>query len=153
MLPQVLTLLASLVLAGCLAADGTTPRQTGGNSPDWLAGCWLSADGSTTEHWTRAAPGWLFGFNTASSDGEIVFFEQLRIEPGPGGPVLQAYPAGRGPTAFPMVAAQTGMITFANASHDFPQRISYHRDGDRLTATVALMDGSKSRDWRFESCD
>ncbi len=32
-------------------------------------------------------------------------------------------------------------VVFANPAHDFPQRVSYSRDGNRLTAIVSGGDG------------
>lgn len=48
-----------------------------------------------------------------------------------------------------MVAAGERMIEFANPAHDYPQRIRYWREGNRLKARISLMDGSKAEDWDY----
>ena len=40
-------------------------------------------------------------------------------------------------------------MTFTNPAHDYPQRISYRRDGEELVAEVSLLDGSEANRWRY----
>ena len=50
-------------------------------------------------------------------------------------------PGGGPPIEFPLVAQGERSIEFANPAHDFPQRIRYWREGDRLHAEISLLDG------------
>ncbi len=50
---------------------------------------------------------------------------------------------------FRLVESGAGRAAFENADHDYPQRIAYVRDGDTLTATISLVDGSKARSWVY----
>ena len=139
---------ATIVLLITLAAgcDGTP-----GDQPlAWLAGCWT--DGETVERWTLAEGGYLFGGSVVKRDGEVVFFEQMRIEPADSGPVFNAYPKGSGPSAFPLREQGDRSITFANGDHDYPQRITYARDGRELIATISLLDGGNETGWRYRRC-
>lgn len=133
---------ALCLTAGCNSADDPLA---------WLAGCWT--DGATVERWTIAGGGYLFGHNVSFAEGGgVTFFEQLRIGPDERGPVYHAYPGGGPPTAFAAVEQGGRSITFANPAHDFPQRISYGRKGSRLTATISLIDGSRSTVWSYRPC-
>jgi len=141
---------AMIAAAPVCAANAATEKHA--SAPEWLARCWLSEDGATREQWTAAPGGYLFGFSVTLHDGAPVFFEQLRIEPGPDGLVYQAYPRGHGPTAFTESAASETAITFENAAHDYPQKITYALSGERLTATISLIDGGKAQSWRYSPC-
>jgi hypothetical protein len=41
---------------------------------------------------------------------------------------------------------------FADPGHDYPQRIRYAREGDRMTAEISLMDGSRGQGFAFRRC-
>ena len=58
-------------------------------------------------------------------------------------------PAPLADLVFRLVAREAASATFENAAHDYPQRITYARDGDTLTATISLLDGSKARRWVY----
>ena len=140
----------ALVLIAMLttACTGGSPKSS--SSLTWLAGCWTN--GSTVERWIAAEGGYLFGSGVLLADGAVKFFEQMRIEPGDEGPVFSAYPSGHGPTVFKSDGQAGQSIAFINASHDYPQRIHYHREGSRLTATPSLIDGSKASQWDYRRC-
>lgn len=121
-------------------------------TPDWLEGCWITADGVTSERWTAVTNEYLFGINVTVNGSRVGFFEQLRIEPGEAGPTFQAYPRGVGPVGFAMASSAEQAISFIRPEHDYPQRISYSRAGDVLTATVSLLDGSRPNSWLYSLC-
>jgi hypothetical protein len=55
-------------------------------------------------------------------------------------------PGGAAPVEFRMVEQialddPTQIAVFENSSHDYPQRILYRREGNRLTATISYIDG------------
>lgn len=84
----------------------------------WLAGCWERSAGARVivEQWTR---------------------------PRGGGLIFAASPSGQAPAEFESTSASDTAVTFANATHDFPQRIRYRRRGtDPLLASVeGTLDG------------
>ena len=53
------------------------------------------------------------------------------------------------PVGFRLVASDGTSATFENPAHDFPQRIQYRRDGDRLVATISARDGSNAMSWTY----
>lgn len=130
-----------------------TIAQTPSTGLDWLAGCWVSADGSTTEHWTLATWDHAFGSSVTVSDDAVAFFEFMQIEPTDDGYVFSAYPRGSGPNPFPLESAGPQSVTFANAEHDYPQRIAYERQSDELHARISKMDGSDENRWAYRACE
>ena len=80
-----------------------------------------------------------------------MFFEQMRIDPGET-PTFNAYPRGDGPSPFQATELSEGAVTFANAEHDYPQKIRYWRDGDKLRATISLFDGNQANAFAFDAC-
>ncbi|MEM7740719.1 MAG: DUF6265 family protein [Pseudomonadota bacterium] len=129
----------------------TAPAKPAG-APSWLHGCWVAKDGAVQEHWVRADDHYAFGHNVVRRDGDIVFFEHLRIEAVGERAVFFAYPAGQGPTTFTESTRTDATITFENPDHDDPQVISYARQGAALTASVSLLDGSRLRQWTYFAC-
>lgn len=113
--------------------------------PSWMAGAWTTTlDGAQVEErWTDARGNLMVGMNRTVYPNGKTSFEFLRIELRDGKPVYLAMPGGRSPaTAFPMKSQSAHKIVFENPTHDFPQRVIYWRDGERLCARVeGTMDG------------
>ena len=116
-----------------------------------MSGCWENAAGTYREVWSAPDHGYLFGHALSLMAGEVTFFEQTRIDPGKVY-VYNAYPGGDGPSPFPEVERDETSVTFANPDHDYPQSIRYVRDGDRMVATISLMDGSDGQGFSFRPC-
>ena len=66
-----------------------------------------------------------------------------------GGVSFYGSPKGAAPVEFKASAANATSITFTNAGHDYPQRVSYKLTADGLDAEVSLADGSKPNRWRY----
>lgn len=118
----------------------------------WLAGHWSrEADGRWTEEsWTPPRGGVMLGHSRSGRGDSLREFEFLRIVAGADGvPAYIAQPGGREPVVFPLVGRDGTSATFENPAHDYPQRIAYARDGDTLTATISLINGSKPTRWTF----
>src|SRR5262249_42783146 len=140
-----ITGLAAGLLALPLAAQDIAPL------PGFLLGTWLQRDGDTwaDESWSgdpaglhgrsRAGSGERGGSGGGSGEG-VESEETLRIERRDGTIVLIAQPRGAEPVPFPMVSHDERSVTFANPAHDYPQRIRYWREGDRLHAEIAQID-------------
>lgn len=146
--------LAILIGAGACAqldhGEAATPAV--GEPFDWLMGCWETEAGQTREVWTREGAELLFGHNAVRRDGDIVFFEQLRLERRDGAWVYSAYPKGVGPTEFVLAAQDLASARFENPGHDFPQVIAYERMDDRLTAQASGLEGSNLQEWDYAPC-
>jgi hypothetical protein len=105
----------------------------------WLAGRWcLEAQGQLVEElWLPARGGIALGLSRTVEADKTVSFEYLRIERSATATQYLAQPQGRPATAFALTASGADWARFENPAHDFPQRIEYRRDGDRLHASVA----------------
>ena len=140
----------SLFLGACTSitqAEPASPAQL-----DWLTGCWQSGDGSTREVWSVSEGGYLFGYSVVFDKSDAIFFEQMRIDPAEP-PVFNAYPRGEGPSAFAAIVQTDTSIVFANAEHDYPQKIKYWQDGVGLKATISLIDDSQAAAFNFAPCE
>lgn len=139
--------LATLLAASPLAA-ATTPEL-----PGWMEGAWEQAGPEgrwADEYWTPPRGGIMVGAARIGKGDALGVFEHTRIVRKPDGTIaFFAQPFGRAAAEFPMVAAGERMIEFANPAHDYPQRIRYWREGNRLKARISLMDGSKAADWDY----
>jgi len=120
--------------------------------PVWMAGAWRgTVDGvSMEEHWTTADGNVMVGMHRDVRAGGKASFEFMRIEKSAGGAlVYQAMPGGRPATPFTLKESSEQRVVFENAAHDFPQRIIYWRDGERLCARVegTISGKSQSEQW------
>ena len=119
-----------------------TSTHAGTDSLDWMLGCWTSEGGDSREVWVRHSDRQLIGFAVAVQEGEIVFHEVLSIEADDHGIHYTARPQGQDATTFSAPAAEGTTVSFTNPGHDYPQRVDYKREGNRLLATISLLDGS-----------
>lgn len=124
-----------LITAGMVADKA----QAGTGSLDWLAGSWcMAADGQSVEEvWLPEAGGQLIGLSRTIADGKVVAFEFLRIEIRDGTTQYIAQPGGGSATVFTASRAAENELVVENPQHDFPQKITYSRVGNALTATIS----------------
>jgi hypothetical protein len=123
---------------------------------DWMAGTWESSDGErwTEEHWSAPRGGTMIGYSRSGRGDTLREFEFIRIAPAADDVlVYHASPGGRPPVPFRLVEQGENRAGFANPSHDFPQRITYRRDGDRMVATISAMDGGNATSWTYRRRD
>ena len=120
---------------------------------DWMAGYWLSCEDGreVSETWSDRRGGIMLG--SGITVGPQAFsWEQMRIEagvPNPQGLSFMALPRGADTvTAFPLVSAGEREAVFENPAHDFPRRVIYRRDGDRLTGRIEGADG-RAIEWHY----
>ena len=118
----------------------------------WMAGQWSREEGErwTEESWTSPRGGVMLGYSRSGRGESLREFEFLRLQVGEDGVVAYiAQPGGAPPVAFRLVQHDAASATFENAAHDYPQRIRYVREGERLTATISKIDGSGARSWVY----
>ena len=156
----------SLKFALCmslLAAAGAAPATPADPFANlgWLQGCWVPGAGGeagTVETWTGPAGGTMLGMSRTvkhGRTGEYEFIQIREIEPGKLAYIAQ--PGGRPPTTFPLLKSSDTEFVFENPAHDFPQRVIYRRDGERLLARIEGTIKGKARGIDFPmkraSCD
>ncbi len=112
----------------------------------WLAGCWegRGGGGRNQECWMPPAGGMMLGLSRVISE-RGTSFEFLRIAAHGEGLAYLASPRGKEPVAFQLVESSDGRAVFTNPFHDFPQRLTYRRDGDSMTARV---EAQREGEWR-----
>ena len=121
--------------------------------PAFLAGCWEERRAEhawTEECWTSARGGLMIGLGRDRKGDDVSHWEWMRIERGADGAVtFYGSPKGAAPVPFKATAGDGKSITFINARHDYPQRVSYRLTGTGLAAEVSLADGTKSNRWIY----
>ena len=105
----------------------------------FMTGSWTLTRGDAVveEHWTAPRGGTLFGVGRTLRGERTPAFEFLRIEARADGIYYVASPSGRPATPFKLRQFSKDHVVFENRAHDFPQRITYWREGERLCAEVS----------------
>jgi hypothetical protein len=150
---RTLIFLAALVLSPAAQAQSLS-------SLHWLKGCWRSVgDGPViTEVWSAPPIPAMFGYSYTVGEGQTQGWEAMRIEMIDDAPVFVGMPSGADAVRFPLSeqivrvserGPNGGGAIFENAEHDYPQRIAYRRDGNRLTAVVSKIDGTDAITYEY----
>jgi hypothetical protein len=120
----------------------------------WLSGAWVEQrpDGSwTEEYWTPPRGELMIGAGLTGRGDTVRHFEHMRIFKLPDGTVaFVAMPNGDSGVRFMLMRQSADEIVFENPAHDYPQRVTYRRDGNRVIATTSRMDGSKPNRWSYQ---
>ena len=128
--------------------------------PTWMAGCWTETQGErwAEECWTNARGGVMLGSARTGTGARLTNWETMQIMPGDASGewtgatpklVLWVSPQGGSRVAFAWSPKPGAGMTFFNVAHDYPQRISYRREGALLLADIAMADGSRVIRWRY----
>jgi len=141
-------------LAAALVLALPVHAQTGNVAAlGWMSGTWVHEDArqKVTESWVGPANGMMAAVNLTAYPGGKRSFEFLRIVEGGESMSYLASPGGRAPVEFKLRELGEKRVVFENATHDFPQRIVYWMDGERLAARVegTIKGQAKSEEWRF----
>jgi hypothetical protein len=128
------------ILLGLLANAATAVAQRPADAAalEWMSGSWTGTkDGvASEEHWTAAEGGLLVGMHKDVRDGRAISFEFFRIVEEGGRLCYLSSPRGAPPTPFCAVATGERRVVVENREHDFPQRILYWREGEKLHARI-----------------
>jgi hypothetical protein len=148
--------MGKLALTAFLVVAGISPAAAQEQSLAWMAGTWRTAAPTgpqgccwTEEVWTVPEARTMLGLSRTWGGGRMREFEFLRISWETETPVYYASPRGGTPLAFRRAEAAANHVSFLNAEHDYPQRISYRREGDTLVATISMLDGSRPQSWTY----
>ena len=117
----------------------------------WMNGYWTNQqNGNTSEElWTTFDGGMMVGLNRGVYANGRSSFEFLRIVESEGKVVYLASPGGQPPTPFTLIEAKGSKAVFENMENDFPQRIIYSRQDDKLTARIEDKSGEKGMQWTW----
>lgn len=119
--------------------------------PGWISGCWQWREGERwgEECWTIPRAGQMLGSARSGNAVEVSSWEFMRIERGDEGLRFVASPGGDGWTAFAATTDPADGATFVNPANDYPQRVRYWREGERLRAEISRLDGTDAVSWSF----
>jgi len=136
---------------GALAAGPESPVLA---DLAWISGHWIGRSGDVVmeEFWTAPDGGVMVGLHRDVFPDGSSFFEFLRIAISERGPTYIASPRGTGTTEFVLEGLDRQTVVFENLEHDFPQRIIYQREGDRLIARIeGEVNGTlEAREWAWD---
>ncbi|MEM9895100.1 MAG: DUF6265 family protein [Bacteroidota bacterium] len=153
----------SLKVFGCLAVFGVgllismTAFSQGEDKKEfsWLFGTWkregLSSGKEAYETW-QMKNGQLNGLGVSLNDGDTSFIEMLGIVSKDAKTYYVAEVAHNSSPIYFEITAQTstGFIS-ENPAHDFPKKIAYALQGEKMK--VIISDGKKSRSFHFQRRD
>jgi Domain of unknown function (DUF6265) len=124
------------IAGGTVGAFGQARPRQAIDGLDWMAGCWRDQEPThrIDECWMAPLGGVMLGVTRTVASRTS--FEFLRIADDGDGLAYFASPSGRPATPFHLVETGDQRVVFANPEHDFPQRVIYWREGDRLRARV-----------------
>lgn len=138
-------------LAAFQAAAAPAPAEP---DLDWLAGYWLSCEDGVevSETWSNRRGGIMLGGSITIGD-DAFGWEQARIEAEEEGLTFHAQPRNQPVAAFRLVRSGPAEAVFENPAHDFPQRVIYRRDGDRLIGRIEGMSGGREQamEWHYRA--
>ena len=77
------------------------------------------------------------GVSRTVRGGKLESFEYMRVALEGKSARLHVQPNGAPPTVFAQAERGDDWIRFENPAHDFPNRIEYRREGDKLHAYIA----------------
>ena len=144
---------AAIILPAALAALTPASDPVAVALPGWMAGCWSQerAPKWTEECWMAPRGGVMLGAGRAGNGDRLGEWEAMQLIPAADGKLVYwASPDGGTRVAFTEVSRGPQEIVFANAAHDYPQRIRYWREGTMLNAEISLLDGSKPIRWQYK---
>ena len=148
-------LLLSAVIIGCGLKNALFAQHTNEDFKklDWLEGTWTRINDkpgrSAHEKWQKISSSEWSGMGVNMKGSDTAFVEKLKL-------VIKDdniyYVAdiveNRQPVYFKLTSITNDGFVCENPEHDFPKRISYLKDGEKLAATIS-GDG-KSIDYLFE---
>jgi hypothetical protein len=104
-----------------------------------MAGCWERSTPNSviTEQWMKPAGNSMIGMGRTVRNGKTTGYEFMRLEARSDGIYFVALPRENAvETAFKLIRSTSGEFVFENPEHDFPQRVIYRIDGDRLSGRI-----------------
>ena len=150
---KILLLTAVIVGYGLKSALFAQPATEDFKKLEWLEGTWTRTNntpgGSAHEKWQKISSSEWSGMGVNMSSGDTAFVEKLKL-------VIKDdniyYVAdiveNRVPVYFKLTSITNDGFVCENPDHDFPKKISYLKDGEKLAATIS--GNGKSIDYLFE---
>lgn len=134
------------------AAPAPGKGRAGIDQAAWLAGTWVTESGGrwTEERWAPPRGGVMLGTSLTGKGAVASSWEYMRIVVSADGTLtFWGSPNGKPPVPFQAADGGPTLLVFENAAHDYPTRITYRREGDRLTATISGPNGANPMSWKY----
>jgi len=144
-------LIPFVLLASCASAPTSPPPSGPSAGFPWMDGCWQTADAQFKEVWATADTGLTAGVAMVQSDGQTLTYETTVAQSSPLF-YLEVTPSKQDSVRFDGTSKTETSAVFENSANDYPQRITYVREAETLTATIALNDGSREKVFAFKAC-
>lgn len=141
----------AVLIAALLSASSSASTPSEPPLPAWMSGCWQWQQDERwgEECWTAPRGDQMLGSGRTGEAGKVGSWEFMRIERGEQGLSFHASPGGKGWTTFNSANDAGEGVTFVNPDNDYPQRVRYRREGERLHAEIARLDGTDAVSWTF----
>ena len=146
-------LIITLLFVAKTIYSQSQPSITDFKRLDWLEGTWNRTDlkpgSSGHERWLKlSATAWQ-GFGVTMKGKDTAFVEKLKLIVKNGNIYYAADVAENKETVyFKLTEITENGFVCENPKHDFPKKISYQKDGNKLKATIS--GNGKSIDYLFE---
>ena len=115
-----------------------------------MAGCWERRDDAKklliTEQWMSPAGTSILGIGRTVKDGKTTGWEYMRIEKRDDGLYFVSRPKENAEdTSFKLIRSTASEFVFENTEHDFPQRVIYKLQGEKMTGRIEGTMNGKER--------
>ena len=150
------TLLLAIMLCAIEIVHSQSPSQKDSDDfkkLDWLEGTWTRQDvkpgQSGHESWQKISAAEWKGLGVNMTGADTIFVEKMNLVIKDGNIYYVAnITENKAPVYFKMTAITNDSFICENPQHDFPKKITYQKEGNKLKATIS-GDG-KSFDYFFE---
>lgn len=120
---------------------------------EWLSGVWVRTNAPPNrignERWVKISTIEWQGFGLTMKGQDTVSVEKLKMVIKDDAIYYVAeVPENKQPVYFKLTEISENRFVVENPEHDFPKKIIYQKDGDKLRATIA--DNTKSVDYFFQ---
>src|SRR5206468_11915915 len=97
----------------------------------------LEANGRVVEEqWMAPRGGVMLSMGRTVRDGKLIEYESIVLREKGNGLAYEAHPSGQPSAVFISTTVTASTVVFENLAHDFPQRVGYQADGEKLLAWI-----------------
>lgn len=139
---QIPLIIICLIMTGYAFGQGTSKKEENFKKLSWLEGYWIrtnnKVDRTGAERWQKTSSEELRGFGFSLKGKDTLFVEKIKILTRANDMFYVAdVPENQKPVYFKLTEiTETGFVC-ENPEHDFPKKISYQLDGNKLKATIS----------------
>ena len=147
------TITLLVLLFSVTLLQGQSVTSTDFKKLSWLEGTWTRTNSkpgrSGNERWVKKSASEWQGWGVSMSGKDTAFVEKLKLVIKEGGIFYVAdVPENKQAVYFKFTELTDNQFTCENPQHDFPKKISYQRNGNKLKAIIS-GDG-KAMEYLFE---